>query len=443
MPGSAYYKIANQVTEWLSVVTECNINCSSKTISESLSDIHLQGDEELVSFDVTSLYTNVPVYEAISDCTNLLYSGRYKKPPVDINTFRKLLEICSCNVIMLTHDGYYKQTDGLAMGSPPAPLLANGWMHKFDNTVKGDSTLFARYMDDILQNIKSIHVNDKLNEINDLHPSLKFTIEKESEGSLPFLDMRIHHNPDGSLASTWYCKKTDTGLLMNYHASAPVKYKRSVVSGMVHRIIRACSSWKFIHESLQKAKIILNNNQYPPAFYEPIIKKVLHSMFDPPDQSENEESEDQPEKKMIFIQYRGKVTEKFKQSLNKLQAPCTVIETLRKLKTVLPSLKPAIDKELKSGIIYEICCSRCNSRYVGQSTRHLLTRIKEHSRASSPVGLHFRACDSIVTMDDVKILATAKFQKQLMILEALFINELKPLINTKDEYKSHTLRIKF
>ena len=36
-----------------------------------------------VSFDVSSLYTNVPVYEAMEECTNLLYSGSYKKPPVD------------------------------------------------------------------------------------------------------------------------------------------------------------------------------------------------------------------------------------------------------------------------------------------------------------------------------------------------------------------------
>ena len=344
---------------------------------------------------------------------------------------------------MLTNDGYYKQTDGLAMGSPPAPLLANGWMHKFDNVIKGDAVLFARYMDDILRNIKTDQINEKLHELNNLHPSLTFTIENESNGSIPFLDMRIHHNAEGSLTSSWYCKKTDTGLLMNFHALAPDKYKRSVVSGMVHRIVRACSTWKFVHESLQKAKTILQNNQYPPTFYEPIIKKCLHSILDPSDKDKEDESEEQPEEKMIFIQYRGKLTEKFTRTLKKMQAPCKVILTLRKLKTVLPGLKPPIEKAFKSGIVYQICCSRCNSCYVGQTVRHLLTRVKEHSRLSSPVGLHFKTCNSTVSMDDVKILSTAKTQKQLLILEALFINELKPSLNTKDEYKSHTLVIKF
>ena len=53
---------------------------------------------------------------------------------------------------MSTHDGYYIQKEGLAMGSSPAPFLANGWLSQFDDIIKGDSVLFFRYMDDIFQN---------------------------------------------------------------------------------------------------------------------------------------------------------------------------------------------------------------------------------------------------------------------------------------------------
>jgi len=61
MPGSAYHKIATQVADWLKVVPECNINTSSKSISDNLKDIKLGENDEIVSFDVKSLYTNVPV----------------------------------------------------------------------------------------------------------------------------------------------------------------------------------------------------------------------------------------------------------------------------------------------------------------------------------------------------------------------------------------------
>ena len=73
--------------------------------------------------------------------------------------------------------------------------------------------------------------------------------------------MRMFNN-DGHISSTWYTKPTDTGLVMNFYALAPKKYKKSVVSGFVHRIYRACSSWSYFHQSLEKAKKILRENQY-------------------------------------------------------------------------------------------------------------------------------------------------------------------------------------
>ena len=78
------------------------------------------------------MYTNVPVTEAIEVCTDLLYSGRYKQPPVDKETFIQLAQTSSCNVLMSTPEGYMRQDDGLAMGSPPAPHFANGWLRQFE-----------------------------------------------------------------------------------------------------------------------------------------------------------------------------------------------------------------------------------------------------------------------------------------------------------------------
>ena len=49
-----------------------------------------------------------------------------KGPQVSKDTFIILTKMASCDVVMLTHDGYYIQKDGLAMGSPPPPHLANG-----------------------------------------------------------------------------------------------------------------------------------------------------------------------------------------------------------------------------------------------------------------------------------------------------------------------------
>ena len=81
----------------------------------------------MISFDVTSLYTNVPVDEAIQLAADKLYSGNpdIKCPPVDRDTFITLTNLASKNVVMWTPDGYYRQKDGLVMGSQPAGPLTN------------------------------------------------------------------------------------------------------------------------------------------------------------------------------------------------------------------------------------------------------------------------------------------------------------------------------
>ena len=58
-PGSAYHMVAVRVAELLSVVPECKINSSTKTVCDKLKTVILEEDEIMISFDVSSLYTNV------------------------------------------------------------------------------------------------------------------------------------------------------------------------------------------------------------------------------------------------------------------------------------------------------------------------------------------------------------------------------------------------
>ena len=115
-----------------------------------------------------------------------------------------------------------------------------------------------------------------------------------------------------------------------------------------------------------------------------------------------------------------------------MKAPCKVISTINKVKSCLPFLKQPVEKSLKSRLVYQICCPR-----------HLLFRMKEQKRIWSPVGNHFKSCGCEVTMDSIKVLTTTfKSVYHLMTLEELFIDGIKPKLNTKDEFRSQTLTIK-
>ena len=96
-------------------------------------------------------------------------------------------------------------------------------------------------------------------------------------------------------------------------------------------------------------------------------------------------------------------------------------------------LLKSVESHLKSGVVYKINCPLCRS-----TSRHLLYCIKEHTRKSSPVGNHFMQCNLSLTMENVSILATSLGSVgHLMMLEALWINAIKPELNTKDEYRNY------
>ena len=107
------------------------------------------------------------------------------------------------------------------------------------------------------------------------------------------------------ITSTWYTKPTLTGLTLNFHAMAPRRYKRSIVKGFLHRIYNACSNWDNFDVSLEKAKKILENNQYPKSFYEPIINDTLKGIIlHKTGKDKISWEETIAGKKLFFIQYR-------------------------------------------------------------------------------------------------------------------------------------------
>ena len=137
------------------------------------------------------------------------------------------------------------------------------------------------------------------------------------------------------VSSTWYCKPTEAGLIMNFHALAPKRYRRTVVSGFVYQYW-ACSTWKNFHQSLQTAKEILEKNQYHPSFYDSTIEETITKILDPvtkekePASGGSQEVTDaEPQRKShrILLQYGGPATDQFVKRLKECDAPTQVLLT--------------------------------------------------------------------------------------------------------------------
>ena len=105
---------------------------------------------------------------------------------------------------------------------------------------------------------------------------------------------------------------------------------------------------------------------------------------------------------------------------------------------MLPSLKPNVEKVLKSDVVYQIDCPVCNDCYVGQTERHLTTRYSEHINNNGPVKTHMQKCKATLGEEDIKVLYECREKSKLMTYEALFIKQVKPKINTRKEQVRQT-----
>ena len=104
----------------------------------------------------------------------------------------------------------------------------------------------------------------------------------------------------------------------------------------------------------------------------------------------------------FFVQYRGTISDQLVQTFKKV-ADIDTFFTTRKLRTCLPSLKGPISTFMRSKVVYQMTCSRCQSTYVGQTIRHLTTRITEHEeRINTTVAQHLSQCAD--SKGDCKIL---------------------------------------
>ena len=120
--------------------------------------------------------------------------------------------------------------------------------------------------------------------------------------------------------------------------------------------------------------------------------------------------------------------------------------TTRKIKTCLPSLKPPVPRMLLSNVVYQLTCPGCSASYVGMTTRHIQQRCREHLRNGGTMKAHFGTCttnSSEISEEKItKILDRSNSLSKLYALEALYISEIKPSLNTKDEYRSRALTLK-
>ena len=146
------------------------------------------------------------------------------------------------------------------MGSSLATVLANIFMGFYGSKWLNEYNLnkpkfYLRYVDDILAAFDN--EQDSLNFLdflNKRHPNIKFTIEKQINHSIAFIDvfMSVINNQNLSLQA--YHKLTYTGLLLNFKSFTSFSYKISLIKCMIDRSFKICNNLNYFHNDIESIK---------------------------------------------------------------------------------------------------------------------------------------------------------------------------------------------
>ena len=428
------------------------ITNSTDQFLDNLKHYDFSPNDQTVSFDVVSLYTNIPLLETIKIISDTIYSDiSCKVPPFPKLIFEKLLTIATQGMFM--YNGIlYKQTDGVAMGSPLGPSLANFFLGHLEKTKIMISDLtpafYSRYIDDIFAVFKNKdHVQPFLNFINDIHVNIKFTVEYAND-IFPFLNLEVHFKGD-SFDTTVYRKPTHTGQMLNFNAVCPIAWKKGVILCHLNIAKRLCSNDELFNLEVDKLRQMFYDNGYPSFFFQNVLNKFLS-----PTNPKDDDCDDFTVFKIPFI---GEHSYAFGKKIKKMFEPISrikvrIVYTSFKVRNYF-SLKCKTPKQLLSNVVYKFTCRQdADVSYIGETKRHLITRVKEHLALNnftnkSQIKSHLRSncneCKLNSSIDSFKVLKRCRSHFDVVIHEALIIRRNNPQLNKQlfNNGSLYTLRI--
>ena len=174
---------------------------------------------------------------------------------------------------------------------------------------------YLRHVDDILAAfVKEQDSLNFLNFLNNKHHNIKFTIEKQVNHSITFLDIFISGIDNQNLTLQTYHKSTYTGLLLNFKSFTSFSYKISLIKCLIDRSFKICKNWNSFHNDIDNVKANLIKNAHPPFLIDKVIKVYLDHKLS----GNKNQIKDTSDVYYFKLRYIGNLSHHIKNKLSKL-----------------------------------------------------------------------------------------------------------------------------
>ena len=162
-------------------------------------------------------------------CTQGLFENESTVCGLNKKEITEMLSLTTKEPIILFDMEFFSQIDGVVMGSPLGPTLANVFLCHHEKKGLNDCpnnfkpVFYKRYVDDIFVLFKkSEHVQIFVNYMNSKHKNISFSSETEKDGAMAFLDVNIFREK-GKFVTNVYRKETFTRVSTNFSSFIPLE----------------------------------------------------------------------------------------------------------------------------------------------------------------------------------------------------------------------------
>ena len=172
----------------------------------------------LTQSEYTNLFTSVPLEYTISIFIKRIFEDLEITTIFIKSEMKKVLTSCTKNVHFLFNNEIYIQIEGLALGSPLGPVIANRVMVELETTLapklENHVKKWRHFVDDTFAYVKIGSVEYGMSVLKSFHKNITFTYEEKQNNNLPSLDVLFIR--DGkNLNTTVYRKDENNDLYLH------------------------------------------------------------------------------------------------------------------------------------------------------------------------------------------------------------------------------------